>query len=66
MTQHLYFIVNLQDALQFSHGLTRLGFTHYSLVPRGNQVAFVFERTSTHNRIILKRFFGADGVSPHI
>ncbi|GED70881.1 hypothetical protein BRE01_45830 [Brevibacillus reuszeri] len=63
MTEHLYFIVSLNDALRFSHGLSQLGITHYHLQPHDKQVAFVFERVSAKRRTILKRFFGADGVS---
>ncbi|WP_432774935.1 hypothetical protein AAFJ72_17270 [Brevibacillus gelatini] len=64
MTQHLYFLVSLNDALRLSHGLTQLGITHYYLQPREGQIAFVFERVSDQSRTILKRFFGADDASP--
>lgn len=63
MTKHLYFFVNVQDALRLSQELTQLGYTNYHLQPHDEQVAFVFERVTDMSRGILRHVFGVDGSS---
>jgi len=63
MTKHLYFFVDVQDALRLSQELTQLGFTNYYLQPHDDQVAFVFERVTDMSRVVLRQLFGADGSS---
>ncbi|HZG79562.1 MAG TPA: hypothetical protein VEZ13_02200 [Brevibacillus sp.] len=63
MTKHLYFFVNVKDALRLSQELTLLGYTNYYLQPHDDQVAFVFERVTDMSRIVLRHVFGADGSS---
>lgn len=63
MTKHLYFFVNVQDALRLSQELTQLGYTNYHLQPHDDKVAFVFDRVTEMSRVVLRHLFSAEGSS---
>lgn len=61
MSKHLYFIVNLQDAVRLSQELKQAGISHYHIEPHDQNVSFIFPHVSDFHHVELRSIFSADG-----